>query len=196
MFSFLSLACVILITNNLSSVLLFNWLARRRSSQGALDVTVIIIITNTTSIIIAIINITINWGALWCYLLWTVTVTVAKHYHIMKILWSDMHCLESLSQGVLWYNVICPHHFLRIYLVLWFSCISSILFKFTPQQEAVWWVFRVLLFWFQLVHWRINRDKTTFKMKQMSMSRNSPKAEIQKVLIFSATSNETLWQTI
>ena len=33
-------------------------------------------------------------------------------------------------------------------------------------------------------------------MKEMSMSRNSPKAEIQKVLIFSATSKETLWQTI
>ena len=33
-------------------------------------------------------------------------------------------------------------------------------------------------------------------MKEMSMSRNSPKAEIQKDLIFSATSKETLWQTI
>ena len=52
MFSFLSLACILLITNNQSSVLLFNLLARRRSSQGPLDVTVIITITNTTPIII------------------------------------------------------------------------------------------------------------------------------------------------
>ena len=196
MFSFLSLAWVILITNNLSSVLLFNWLARRRSSQGALDVTVIIIITNATPIILdasILLSIEAHVGVLCCgLLLWL--------WHRIIILWRycDLICIACSRYRKVYYDVtwFCRHHFLRIYVALRFSCISSILFKFTPQQEAVLWVFRVLLFCFQLVHWGINQDKTTFKMKEMSMSRNSPKAEIQKVLIFSATSNETLWQTI
>ena len=135
LFSFLSLAFIILITNDLSSVLLFNWLACRRSSQGALDVTVIIIITNTTPIIIdtsILLSIEGHVGVLFCGL-------QMRLWHHIIILWRycDLICIACGRYCKVYYDVtcFCRHHFLRIYLVLWFSWISPISSSSRPSRR-------------------------------------------------------------
>ena len=68
-------------------------------------------------------------------------------------------------------------------LWLFFSCMVFLhfihLLKFTPQQEGALWFLRSSVILLS-VHWRINWDKTTLKMKEMSMSRNSSVQQVKR----------------